>query len=103
MSESEKCKYCGQACVHKRKMRVSKTNPMEVDVEMVDYHLECKHISTKMKKVEEKIMKQKKRLHDLRAEHLNLEFKIFLKTMSEPDSDDEIQMVLSGATGLTHK
>lgn len=93
--EDDKCSYCGKECRHKTKIRKSKTNPMEVDVDVIDYHLECKRIHAKMEKINERIVKAKRKLHDLRSDHLNLEFKMFLKTMNQPDSDDDIQMVLT--------
>jgi hypothetical protein len=88
------CTVCSQPFKHTVKASKNKQSNELVHT-LHTAHPHCKRACTKAEKIKEKIINVKKKLHDLRAEQLNLEFEMFCKQQLKLDDDtDEIFVVL---------
>lgn len=88
------CGLCKKPFEHYTKNRKNRVTGM-TEVQFITCHPQCTKVNMRMEKLNARIVKAKRNLHDLRTAQLNLEFEMFLagqKTIQ--DDTDEVFVVL---------
>lgn len=93
--EVQTCGLCNKPFQHCTKSKKIKGQEPLVEMIFITCHPECTKAHAKMEKINKKIVKAKKVLHDLRTSQLNLEFEMFMKQQLKMDEHtDEIFLLL---------
>lgn len=94
-AEPTVCEICEKPFQHYTKTKKIRGQAPLVELQFITCHPECTKFKSKLDKIQTRIVKAKKTLHDLRASQLNLEFDLFMKQQLKMDDDtDEIFVML---------